>query len=1189
MRLPLRTRTVLPVFAVVCGCFGEDSPPAGLTTTDWAQIRSIHERGRIAIRESGGGHHAYTPDQDWTARFDGRGFTVDPKGAGWKWGLELTAWGRDGRKVAVQGAAPVEANGSRLSYRWADGVEEWFLNCRNGLEHGYTLASRPAGDGSLRFELGVRGGLAARIDADGRGAGFGDASGRSRIRYAGLVAWDADGRRLPARLEQTERGGIAIAVDDGGARYPVTVDPFVQQAYLKAFNAGPIDDFGFAVAASGETVVVGAPFEDSAATGVNGDGTGDGSFDSGAAYVFVRSGGSWSQQAYLKASNPNPDDRFGSAVAISGDTIVVGAPKEDSVVVGVNGNQFDNNAQQAGAAYVFVRAGSAWAQQAYLKASNTESGDEFGRAVAISGDTAVIGATGEDSEATGVGGNGSANGAQLAGAAYVFTRLGTFWSQQAYLKASNTNAFDQFGWSVAISGDTAIVGAPGESSVATGANGNQLDNNSFASGAAYVFTRTGLTWSQQAYLKASNTGASDQFGYAVAASGETVAVGAPGEDSNAIGVNGSGLNDLSADSGAAYVFLRSAGLWNQQAYVKASNTGTADRFGWSLGLALETLVVGAVGEDSNATGVNGSQASDTSPDSGAAYVFVRSGGIWVQTDYLKASNTQTADQFGHAAAVAGDIIVVGAFGEDSVANSVNGIQEDNNAPDAGAAYTFSTGSAATIVVSSGTPQTAPVNSQFASALTVVVRDGASNPIVGAVVTFTAPAAGASGTFPGTGTVATAVTNNAGFATSPLFTANGTAGTYNVVATTASAANSANFSLTNTAGCSYSVTPTQGTAAAAGATGAFTVNTGAGCFWNAVSDAAWLTISAGASGTGSGQVNYVVGANAGALRVGNITVAGQIFSLTQSAVGGGGGGGVPAAGAVSPSAGTGPSQTFIFSFSDPDSANDLDIVNVLINNAIDGRQACYLAYARASGALYLVNDAGEAGGPFAGTISIPGTGVASNSQCTINAGGSFATVSGSTLTLVLNISFSAQFGARRIVYVAARDLAGHSSGWHAKGVWTVPFTAGGTSVVSLSPARVESNSVVMTATFADVNGFQDLAVLNILVANAIDGRQACYLAYVRATETLFLVNDAGDAGGPFAGAMQIPGGSGTIANSQCAINSVASSVSGSGSNLTLTLNVFFGLGFTGDKIVYAAARDVASNNSGWQPVGTVTVP
>src|SRR5262249_14184464 len=237
------------------------------------------------------------------------------------------------------------------------------------------------------------------------------------------------------------------------------------------------------------------------------------------------------QQAYLKASNTEAGDNFASNVAISGDTLVVGAPGEASNATGLNGIDLGDVARLVVAVCVTVRSSGAWTQQAYLKASNTGDGDVFGQSVAISGDTVVVGAPGESSNATGVNGNQADNSAFRAGAAYVFVRSGGIWSQQAYLKASNADAEDEFGFSIASSGDTVVVGAYDEASNATGVNGNQSDNSALFAGAAYVFVRSEDVWSQQAYLKASNTDADDQFGYSVAISGDTVVVGAYGESS----------------------------------------------------------------------------------------------------------------------------------------------------------------------------------------------------------------------------------------------------------------------------------------------------------------------------------------------------------------------------------------------------------------------------------------------------------------------------------------------------------------------------------------------------------------------------------------------------------------------------------------------------------------------------------
>ncbi|HZL99092.1 MAG TPA: integrin [Planctomycetota bacterium] len=468
----------------------------------------------------------------------------------------------------------------------------------------------------------------------------------------------------------------------------------MQQAYLKASNTDGGDFFGRTIAISGDTVVVGAFEEDSGAVGINGHqgnayGTG---LNSGAAYVFVRSGTTWIQQAYLKASNTAPNARFGCSVAVSGDTIVVGAVGESSVVTGFGGVLLGAYGRQAGAAYVFVRSGSVWSQQALLKASNAGLGDEFGFSVAISGDTIVVGAREEDSGATGVNSDGGNNGSTDSGAAYVFSRIGTQWSQQAYLKASNTDPGDLFGSSVSVSGDTVVVGALEEDGGSSGIGGDPGDDGAENAGAAYVFVRSGTTWAQQAYLKASNTEDAypfgDKFGGAVAVSGDTLAVGAHFEDSGATGVNGDQLDNTSLDAGAAYVFQRSGSDWSQQAYIKSSNAEHSDNFGRALALTGDTLVVGAALEDSSATGVGGDQSDDGADDSGAAYVFTRSGSSWTQRHYLKASNTGAIDSFGRAVAVSNATVAVGAGWEDSGASGVDGDQLDNSATNSGAAYGF---------------------------------------------------------------------------------------------------------------------------------------------------------------------------------------------------------------------------------------------------------------------------------------------------------------------------------------------------------------------------------------------------------------------------------------------------------------------------------------------------------------------
>lgn len=482
--------------------------------------------------------------------------------------------------------------------------------------------------------------------------------------------------------------GIVVGVSSSGAVGAPVSDSLQQHAYLKAGNAGAFDNLGLALGISGQLLVVGAPGEGSATHLVNGNGADDSAFFAGAAYVFVRSGVSYAQLAYLKASNAEAGDGFGGAVAISGDTLVIGADHERSSASGIDGNASDNSAPNAGAAYVFVKSGLSWIQQAYLKPSNTEAEDRFGGAVAIAGDTIVIGARGEDSSATSVNGNAQDNNASGSGAVYVFVRSGTTWTQQAYLKAANAGMNDAFGAAVAIASETVVIGAPDEDGSGTTVNGAS-DEALGASGAAYVFVRKGTTWTQQAYLKADQSGVNDRFGSAVAIAGNTVLVGAPFEDGSAIGVNGTN-DEASPNSGAAYSFVRSGTTWIFEAYLKATNTGMNDAFGSAVAFSGDTAVIGAPFESSAATGIDGNGASEAAPTSGAVYEFTRAAGTWGAERYVKASNCGAGDRFGAAVAISGTTFLAGAGLEDSNSSQVNGDGADNTWNAAGAAYVFGT-------------------------------------------------------------------------------------------------------------------------------------------------------------------------------------------------------------------------------------------------------------------------------------------------------------------------------------------------------------------------------------------------------------------------------------------------------------------------------------------------------------------
>jgi len=290
----------------------------------------------------------------------------------------------------------------------------------------------------------------------------------------------------------------------------------------------------------------------------------------------------------------------------------------------------------------------------------------------------------------------------------------------------------------------------------------------------------------------------------------------------------------------------------------------------------------------------------------------------------------------------------------------------------------------------------------------------------------------------------------------------------------------------------------------------------------------------------------------------------------------------------PASGSGTSQTFTFTFTHSSGFQNLQVVDVLINNALDGRRACYLAFVPSganTGSVFLVDDAGDAGGPYQGLV-LPGGGSISNGQCTINGASSSVSGSGNNLTLTLALTFNGSFTGNKIFYLSAQDKSANNSGWQALGTWSVPGAqASGPAVGGVNPARGTGVPQTYTFTFTDTNGWQDISVANILINSAIDGRRACYLAIVTATSSVLLVDDAGDAAGPYSG-FTLPG-TGTARNSQCTVGGAGASISGSGNTLTVSLPITFAHAFAGNQVLFLAARSNAKN-SDWQAVGSVTV-
>ena len=401
---------------------------------------------------------------------------------------------------------------------------------------------------------------------------------------------------------------------------------------------------------------------------------------------------------FIKPQNNDSLDEFGHALAISDDglTLAVGAINESSSGTGVTADPKDNSAKSSGAVYMFQYLNGKWEPNAFLKASNSGAGDQFGYSVSVSGNGQIlaVGALQESSNARGINGNQADNSNPLSGAVYVFHRQGSAWQQKAYLKASNSDALDAFGFSLSLNfdGTLLIVGAPGESAVTTGIDGDTSNNAAQYSGASYLFERKGDSWTQLHYVKASNTDSNDSFGYDVSMSrdGTKFAIGAPGEASGSMGINNVQSDNSKVDSGAVYVFSNIAGLPKQEFYVKASNTDQNDQFGFSVTLNNDGRVmgVGAYQEAADTT-VNGDQFNNSAADAGAVYIFSEDSGF-KQEAYLKASNVNASDRFGYDINLdsAGELLAVGSPQESSSALGVQGDELLNDAPLSGAVYLF---------------------------------------------------------------------------------------------------------------------------------------------------------------------------------------------------------------------------------------------------------------------------------------------------------------------------------------------------------------------------------------------------------------------------------------------------------------------------------------------------------------------
>lgn len=680
--------------------------PKGLWQA-FSEARHVVEENKDA--QDGYAYRAYNPKNSYSIRYGEQGLKLSK--ADWTFAMTLKAYGQEQNLKPVQKAS-LSTEGNKVTYERGS-VSEWYVNNSGGLEQGFTL-KQPEGyepRKRLILTLDFSGDLSPKWKNDGQSIAFYKGS-QLAFDYEKLKAFDANGKTLAANMVLVENK-LQILVDAKDAQWPVTVDPVFaseQKVVASLPDAAAGDQFGYSVAMDGNTAIIGAPYDD------------DGGADVGSTYVFIYLGSGWISQGKLQPAVVTGVQRFGSSVAVSGDTVIVGAPFSD---IG-----FTNK----GTAYVFTRSGSSWSQAAILTASNPAANINFGTSVAVSGNSAVVGGPGlnvgyffenggtwadmsetvyfTNGEAGSnfgksvamsgsralVGAPNSASGGSHRGLVHALEHDGSNWIPVGgALSASDAADYDLFGTSVALDSDTALIGAPGlangnaayvffdstggwtQTQILTATGGSATGDNfgysvalnlPFAvigawgdsddgpqSGSAYVFESqliVGLT--QVAKLTASDAAIEDYFGEAVAIAGDTVLVGARGDD------------DGGSYSGSVYTFEKPIAGWadghESDKLVAVTPTSALAWFGTSVAIDKDTALIGAPGDQ-----VNGIRP-------GSAYVFVHSDDRWEFQDKLIANDGIGFDYFGDAVAVEGNTALIGApYCDDNGANS-------------GAAYVF---------------------------------------------------------------------------------------------------------------------------------------------------------------------------------------------------------------------------------------------------------------------------------------------------------------------------------------------------------------------------------------------------------------------------------------------------------------------------------------------------------------------
>ena len=559
----------------------------------------------------------------------------------WTWGLKFDGYGRG--TVLDHVADPIlTADGSRVEYHYSNGVTEWYVNGPLGLQQGFTFESRPSSsvDGPLEVRMAMTGDVTVDVNENGTSALLRSQESVGSLKYGGLYAYDASGAELGARLRATS-SGLSIVVDDAGAQYPITIDPFIEKVYLAGTADDARENFGMSVSISGDTVAIGAPH-----TGWWGV--------QGAVYLFTLLDGeqtSLDDAIVLTSPRPVSGDAFGQSVSISGDTVVVGAPRERDEEL--------HEWERFGAAYVFEKPPGGWvstSDAARLVPPDVLSERYFGTSVAMSGETVVVGTQ--------------------SGSAYVFTKPSDGWadtSEASKLTPSDGSDDDLFGYSVAVSENTVVVGAYLA----------DLDDDEEDFGAAYVFTKPGGGWqdtSDSVKLTAPDGTEGREFGQSLSMTGDTLVIGAPYSGYNAdfeIYREAREAEDKSPYLGSVYVYTRPETGWADAASpvkLSAPNGVPWTRFGWSVSVSTDAI---AVGEPYSQQAM---QDGGHAYRAGAAYVFAKPSEGWSSAAghrELPMPDIMPNDHYGSSVFTNGEVVVVGARWDGN-----------ENGPYAGSAHLF---------------------------------------------------------------------------------------------------------------------------------------------------------------------------------------------------------------------------------------------------------------------------------------------------------------------------------------------------------------------------------------------------------------------------------------------------------------------------------------------------------------------